>query len=130
MITDQEIKEIKINWKEKGIVIDKNADFNVTFATTDILISDISFLVLSFFLSGKPIIFCNYEADYTKMYRTIMPGLYVVNNENELLDALSKLLDGNDNLAKVRNGIIQNHFLKHKNATNRIIATIKEDYLS
>ncbi len=128
IISEREIVEIQNKWKELGILIDKNREIERTFETVDILISDRSSIIPMFFLTGKPIVFCPPEkADYSFIFKTIIPGLYIANNENELTSMLSSLLAGEDPLKENREEIIKSDFVQHSSAIMNIITMLKKD---
>lgn len=126
-MTRKEIETIEATWDELGIKIDDNEDIVDTFKDTDILISDRSSVIPMFFLTGKPVIYCEKKAEYGGLFNTILPGLYVVNSWDELDDALSMLLNKDDPLQTLRKKIIIENFSKHYSATNNIISCIVED---
>lgn len=126
-LTSEESKELRERWEEKNIEIDKNADILATYEGTDILISDRSSIIPLFFLTGRPIIYCPIETDYSSLYLTIMPGLYIAENQEELDAILRMLLNGEDPLLEKRKEIIENRLGNNMNATENIIKTILED---
>lgn len=130
LITSSEAEIIKERWAERNIIMDENKSVERTFETTDILISDVSSLVPMFFLTGKPVIYCPFETEYVSLYESVLPGVYKVWNEGELLSTLDMLLRGEDPLRDKRMEIIRNKFEQHRSATETIVSAIKEDYLS
>ena len=126
-ITQDQLAKIRMCWNEMGIEEDSNASIEDTFRSTDILLSDISSIVPMFFLSGKPIILCPPEIDYSILYETLIPGIYVANNWEELKAHLDMLLSGKDPLKEKRREIIETSFAQNRNATHNIIDKIKAD---
>lgn len=127
ILTEEEAAEIRERWSQRGIRTDANKDLVKTFETTDILISDRSSMIPLFFLTGKPVVYCPIETEYSWLFSTILPGLYLANSWEELSNLLDRLLRGDDPLRPVRARIIQDNFLYHASATERIKAHILSD---
>ena len=126
-LTEEEAERIRSRWLMNGIVIDKNKSILETYETTDILISDRSSVIPMFFLTGKPVIYCPTETDYSWLYLKILPGLYLANNQEELDSILQSLLNGIDPLKETRREIIDANFAFNAKATDNIVNRIAED---
>ena len=127
LLTEAQAADIRERWTQAGVRTDANKDILKTFDETDILISDRSSVIPMFFLTGKPIIYCPIETEYSWLFSTILPGLYVADSWEELNALLDRLLRGDDPLRPVRERIIQENFLYHAHATERILTTILAD---
>lgn len=127
-ITVEQINEFKKKWKQNGIYVDANKNILDTFKNTDIMISDRSSVISLFFITGKPIIYCEFcSGEYSELFKKILPGLYIVNSQKELSLAINNLINGIDPLGSVRNSIIKG-FEQHKLATINIVNFIKNDF--
>ena len=126
--TEQDEKVIKSKWSEHGIEIDSNKSIEDTFRNIDILISDNSSVILMFFLTGKPIIYCIFDVGFGTLFKSIMPGMYIARNWEEVEKYLKMLQNHEDPLKSVRNEIISNNFPQHHNVAEKIVNTIAEDY--
>ena len=124
VMTEEEKAEILSDWDNAGIKTDPNKSILDTFNTTDILISDISSVVPMFFLSGKPVIYCPFDCDYTDVFRKILPGLYKAYDWDELSKALKMLLSGEDPLREERLRILNESFLKYNHSSEAIVEEI------
>lgn len=127
LLSSQETEVIKQQWSEKGIEVDNSPSIENMFETVDILISDRSSVIPMFFMTGKPVIYCPLKSDYGSLFSTVLPGLYVVDNERELLETLNMLLEGKDPLKRTREGIISKEFMQHCNAAEAIVDQIKRE---
>lgn len=127
LLSPQEAEVIKHHWSEKEIESDYSASIENTFERADILVSDRSSVIPMFFMTGKPIIYCPIKSDYSSLFSTVLPGLYVVNDEREMLEVLDMLLRGKDPLRSARKRIITEEFMQHCKATEAIINLIKQD---
>ena len=130
----EDIAEIKNRWKKIGMAEDTNEKMEDTFNTTDILVSDLSSVVVIFFLSRKPIILCPIEPyapeGYSTLLTTILPGLYIAHTWEELEYYLHILKDKKeDPLLETRKKIIQKFFYVNRNASRNIVEYIKNDFL-
>ncbi len=129
-MTQQQIDELCIKWKKLGITQDMNKDIEVTFQETDILISDNSSVIPMFFMTGKPIIYCEFAIEYSSLFATVIPGLYIARNWDDVEKYLNQLLQHDDPLITVRQQIIEENFSMHNNATKHIVETIISDFFN
>ena len=128
LISENDIELILSKWIKNSIVLDKNENIIETFKETDILISDISSVIIMFFLTGKPVIYCPFiEKEYSNLFSTILPGLYIANDEKDLKHILNALFTGEDSLKQIRINIINELFKIHANASNEILNLILLD---
>lgn len=126
-ITEEEISVIEKKWQQHGITVDQNKEIETTFLDIDILISDRSSIIPMFFMTGKPIIYCEKPSDYGPLFSDILPGIYVAKEWNDVKNYLSKLLDGHDEKKKIREDIIKQRFAQHRNASKSIVQCIYND---
>ena len=127
-MTEQEIKDYKNSVKQHGALFDTNAMIGDTFKQTDILITDYSSVILEFFLSGKPVIYCtktniNFDENYKKMIQ----GCYIAENWEQIEMTVQKLLNGEDDLKTIRMNIIEDIKKQHLGATERIVNFLIND---
>ena len=129
IITEEEKDKILSDWNANGIKTDKNPSILDTFNETDILISDISSVIPMFFMTGKPVIYCPFECEYTPSFKKILPGLYQARDWNELSDTINRLLNGDDPLEKERGRILNEHFMKYVHSSEAIVEQIYNNSL-
>lgn len=127
-ITAHQADKICEQWAEHKITIDTNMDIEKTFEHTDILISDISSIMLMFFLTGKPIVYCVFDVELGPLWDSIMPGIYIARNWDDVEKYIRMFQEKNDPLANVRQEIIQKRFAQHKNVAEKIINVIADDH--
>ena len=126
-IDENGINEILTKWNNKRIIVDKNSKIEDTFLNADIMISDRSSVIPMFFLTCKPIIYCEFRADYSSLFSTIYPGLYIANNWDDVDKLLKMLLSGEDPKKELRREIISRDFCQHNNACKSIVDYIYID---
>ena len=129
IVTEEEKDKILSDWRENGIKTDANTSILDTYNETDILISDISSVIPMFFMTGKPVIYCPFECEYTASFKKILPGLYQVRDWNELSDTINRLLSGDDPLRQERERILNDHFMKYNHSSEAIVEQIFKNSL-
>jgi len=81
-----------------NMILDESAEYRDTFLTSDILVSDISSMLLEYLGTGKPIIYTHRINVFNDLGMKLSEGLYWVNNVMELKKTLDMLISGNDPL--------------------------------
>lgn len=110
--------------------IDAQKEYLTTFYSSDALITDISSILVEYFLTGKPIVYCHKKDCFTDFSKKLSEGFYWVHNWQELEQTLNMLRSGKDPLKKKRQEIIKSVFyLPEKGAGYAIKEVIKEDYM-
>ena len=114
----------------KKYVYDRSGDYASTFWNTDILITDYSSIIVEYFLTEKPIIYCDVGIkDPDLVFRKIMERMYIVNSWDEVEAMLDKLISGDDPLKDKRREIKKLIFGQDIQGTSkRIIDSIVNDY--
>lgn len=95
-----------------NVDFDNGKEYGGTFWQSDALISDYSSIIPEYFITCKPMIFCNNPTDliYTGTMKRMLEASYCVDNEQELIEALDKLRAGEDPLLEKRKEICQELF--------------------
>lgn len=109
--------------------IDENAQYEETFVTSDILISDLSTMMLEYFATGKPIIYTlrkDPKALFNEYGLKLSEGLYLAYNSKDLTNIISKLLSGEDPLRQKREELRNVLFFMPEGGAGRAI----KDHLS
>ena len=107
--------------------IDRAAGYMDLFFSSDCLISDRSSVMVDYFLTGKPIIYC-VSGPNCDMAADLMEGLYPVHNWEELVNVLEKLKGGEDPLREKRREIAEKYFyFPAEGAGERIKNIIRRD---
>ena len=130
-MTKREVSYYLKNYKNSNMYYDLNGDYYNTFATSDVLITDYSSIIIEYFLFNKPIIYCYSEnSRETKLFRKMKKCFYCVNNWNELKNVLEELKKGNDPLKSKRKRLLNQISKKYEEDISlKIINEIKKDYL-
>ncbi len=128
-MTENSINEYKLKLKNNKILLmDQGATYDV-FKQTQILISDISSVIPSFFMTGRPIIYCKSNLEINKEFDELLKGIYVADSWEDVEKYLDMLLNGNDPLKTIRGQIINNGIMSaHKGAEIRIVDYLIEQF--
>lgn len=98
---------------------------------TDILITDFSSIIIEFFITGRPVIYCaDTNLKFEKVYRDIIKGFYIAHKWEDVEKYVSNLLKGIDPLKERRKSIIQDIMRENQHTTESIIDYIYNDYLT
>ena len=128
LMSEKEIDAFLEQLSLDGIAYDNGDPIYETLQNTDILVTDYSSIIIQFFVTGRPIVFCESDIVLNDDFKMLSEGMYVVHNEEELLATVQKLVNGEDPLCVKRQKIIDKLFKEHQNATEKIIETIYQDY--
>jgi hypothetical protein len=90
--------------------IDESGDYQDTFMSCDILVSDMSSMMAEYFITGKPIVYTHRVDTFNDFGSELAEGYYWVRSETELGEVLSMLRRGEDPLKVKRQEIIERMF--------------------
>ena len=97
VITKQGAAEIKSKVDDmKNVFWDVNSDYTLTFKIVDALISDFTSLLIEFYLTKKPIIYCGEFKNFNIVGKNMLARMYCISNWSEMEDELNQLSNGND----------------------------------
>ena len=129
LMTNNEVEEYKNKMLSNGIMQSSNDSVEDDFDSTDILLTDYSSIMIQYFLTGKPIVYCPAEYELNEEYKRILDGVYVANSWQDAVDIMKELLDGKDILKEKREAIIKQYFTDVKGSSKRIVTRIYDDYM-
>lgn len=114
---------------KKRMKIDKEAEYVETFKEADVMLTDITSLIPEFFLTKKPIIYCESGAILNEFMKNLLRGCYVVNSWDEAQNKLKMILDGIDPMKQTREEICELAFgTDVENASENICNEILRDF--
>ena len=116
-----------------NVEMDKQPEYETTLWGSSVLVSDISGIMVEYFSTGKPIIFCatNMELALTPYFARILEGCYVVNDKQALFDTLKMLKAGKDPLGETRAALIREILGDLQSSpSTQITEAIAEDHLT
>ena len=91
------------------------------FPNIDILITDISSVMIPFFLTGRPVIYCSNNIKLNKICSKMSEGMYIADSWEDIIRYLNDIMKGNDYLKPKRDAIIDSEFRGHDNAAKAIV---------
>lgn len=102
-ITEMEIEKYLECYKNKEeLEYDDKADYAKTFWKSDALLTDISSVIVEYFLTGKPIIYCDTGSQPNKFMIKLLKVFYIANNWEEASNKMEELSKGIDPLKEKR----------------------------
>ena len=113
---------------EPNVKLDESKEYASTFWQSDFIIADSSGIVPEYYVTNKPIIFCNpvnVNYKYNGTMLSLLSHSYVVNSIDELKSAFRQLYEERDNKLEERKKSIITMFGDIKNSSNNIIRTLK-----
>lgn len=108
-LTQAELDQLTDNIeKTPNIHFDENKDYLDSFGKSDILVADYSSLLIEYFVSGKPVIYCDTADDFNQDALLMDSALYHAAEWHDVEVQLTRLLNGEDcQLEKRKNAIRQ-----------------------
>jgi len=98
-LSQKDLSMLEIQYDQSlNMILDKSAEYKDSFLTSDILVSDISSMLLEYLGTGKPIIYTHRINVFNELGIKLSEGLYWVNNVMELKKTIDMLISGNDPL--------------------------------
>lgn len=111
--------------KERGLYYDNLDDYHGTFEKSDVLVTDYSSIIVEYFITGKPIIYCSHDLQiFNEPSRKLMEVCYLVDNQQELEEVLNNLKQGIDPFKQEREKAAKRLQEKHNNGTTHQILDI------
>lgn len=131
-MTQKDVKEyINKIVQNNQMKYDVSIDYTNVFWDTDIMITDISSIIMEYYVTGKPIIYCKTGAIVDEFFKKVLDTLYVVDSWDEVKKMLEYIYDGNDPKKEERTNLINNLLggdLTH--ISDRFVEEIYNDYIS
>ncbi len=131
LMNQDEIDEYKNNVNQlENASMDSQKDYLTTFWDSDILVTDISAIIVEYFLTGKPIIYCdNGTAPLDKFTTEMAKGFYWAKSWNEIQTIIMELENGEDRLYYKRQELIKELFGDNSSdSSSGIVESILRDY--
>ena len=107
------------------VELDRNPDYLDAFERSDVLIADFTTLIVEYFVTGKPIIYCGDNAYFNSVAREMEQGLYKANTW-ELIEKCMRDVQSEDSLRTKRNLAIS-RVLCHKYPVSKHFVDLLED---
>lgn len=112
--------------------MDNEKSYGSSFWHSSVLLTDVSAVLVEYFVTGKPIIFCETEncaSTYLDSFQQILSVCYIAKNQEQVAMYLNQLKTGEDPLKDQRQEIIEKLFGSDPTSTpQRIIDDLVFDY--
>ena len=131
-MTKEEVEQFRETCeKTPNLSLDKSKSYTATFWNSSFLITDISSIIVEYFVTGKPIIFCESTMMRQKslpFFEKLISSCYVVKNKDELATKIDQLKKGQDHKKKDRERLSVELFGGDvSSAPNKIVKDIIKD---
>ena len=121
-IISKEYKENYINeLKKYNVVFDITTPIDEIFRETSILITDFSSIIAQFFLTGRPIIYCDKGIKLNKTFGEMIELNYLANNWNDVIKCLNIIADEPTEKINKRREFINKNYRSMGNPSVRIV---------
>ena len=129
-MNDDEQKRFLACFGNSNLHLDESFDFFPLMFSSDCLITDYSSLIVDYYCTKKPIIYCTSNGSHDAVVPALEKGLYKAENWEELVVILERLIKGDDPLKNDRERIYS-EYLKSggDNAGAAILHALAEDAL-
>lgn len=107
MTFDEQTQMKKDYDNSPNMFIDMNKDYADTFMTSDMLITDLSSLMIEYLITEKPIIYTHRKNTFNEIGQKLSEGVYWVRNARELDETISMTLSGYDPLREKRKELMR-----------------------
>lgn len=129
LMSEEEVDAFKARCHDgANISLDERKEYLDSFASADILVSDMSGVMIDFIATGKPLVFCSYQQEFNEANQRLLDAFYIPHNVNELEQILEMLIRGEDPKKSIREKVVK-EVLGECDGKNgcRIISHIKAD---
>lgn len=128
-LTQEDIDSINTTVNNmNNVQFDDNKDYISAFNTSDCLIADLTSLIMEYYPSGKPIIFCEKHVDdLTKQATAVFNTLYFADNSSELIKTITEISLGEDSKINNRLSVIKEYYKVESCSAQRIINTLIDE---
>lgn len=113
--------------------LDVEKNYDASFWRSNVLVTDISAIIVEYFVTGNPIIFCETEkrgCTYLEFFEKILSVCYVAENQQQVEAYLDQLKQGDDPLREQRQEMIHRLFGENLSRTaSAIIEDLVKDFV-
>ena len=128
LFSHEEIDVYKADLREANVELDQHSLLDERLEKTDLMIADYSSIIIAYFLSGRPIIYCDGGLNMYGIYKDLYDAMYVAHSWEDVLSFVNVLKEGKDPLKEKRLEIIQKEKINHKDSAVRIVERIINDF--
>lgn len=127
-MTRQEVESYLAHFRDPAkMKYDKEQDYSENFWNSDVLVTDLSSVMVEYFLTGKPIIYCPSNLKVNSFMEDVFSGLYVANTWEEVEAYITQLSAGIDPNKEEREKKAAALAGDYRNISRNILSAIAED---
>ncbi len=128
LMTSDEVCAYQQLLEDNNIMLDSNKIMDETVKDSKVLITDFSSIIITYFMTGKPIIYCPFETELNELYTNLMQGIYIANSWEEVDKYLAMIDSGEDVLYNTRRKIIDAKLKHLGGGSKNVIEAIINDF--
>lgn len=128
LMTESSVALYKDRLNGLGVKLSEEESITDVLLGTDILISDYSSILMMFFLTGRPIIYCDSSIPFNNAYNKMRQGMYIANSWADVERYIDSIDKGDDFLKEKRESIIRDYFGDMEGSAARIVDKLIADY--
>lgn len=129
LMTEAEKERFLIELALRNIEMDVISPINEVLDKTDILVSDFSTIIGTFFLTGRPIIYCDKGIVFNEVYQNMAEYMYIANTWEDVEKNIFSLLLGKDVYLSNRKMLIEKEYLQCVDSSKKITDYLINDYM-
>lgn len=128
LFSQEEAAQYRQEIQNAGVVLDEHSLVNESLEKTDLLLADYSSIIIMYFLSGRPIIYCDCGIEMNGIYALMREAMYIADSWEAVQGYINDLKNGIDPLKDKRRSIAARECALHKGASKRIVDRILADF--
>ena len=113
MTQDEVDRYVQLCNSAANTALDTQKNYDATFWQSSVLLTDLSAIIVEYFLTGKPIIFCQTESPsstFLDFFQQILMVCYIARDQDDVAHYLQQLQAGHDPLQNARMQVIEQLF--------------------
>ncbi len=130
VMSEEEINAYQTRLSNLHIDFRMGCAINEAFDDIGILITDFSSIIIQFFLTGRPVIYCpSKKVQLVEECQPMLDSFYIAESYADVEKHLNDILSGNDYKAEIRKAALESDYFKiNRDASKKITDFIKTDW--
>lgn len=131
-MSEKQVKDyMELYEKDERLKYDHKPNYAESFWDCSVLLTDVSSIIVEWFLTKKPIIYCETGCEPNEFLKEMMTVFYVVENWDEAEKKIGELRNGIDPLRELREQKVKELMGDDfEHISSRFLETIYQDYMS
>ncbi len=128
IMTQNEVDKYLEQLMKYGITYDHSTSIEEAIDNADILLTDYSSIIINFYLTGKPVIYCKSKIKLNEIFEEIFKSIYIAEKDSDVERFVDLLIEGKDDLKEARLDTINKLFSDCNGSASKISDWIINDY--